>query len=267
MFGNLFKSPKTIELSNQTWLLDTFAWALENFEPQIFIKETSLVLPTNEFYPGTVNSIHGMAENVFERTLAYAGMQNWPIKLVSPANYQSNGASPKQLPAIIFESSIRGKQSRLLSEHSHSEKISVSYNPNQVNQPQDLVASFAQAFSMILIVQSGKLPPGGINFINQAVEVVSCFLGFGVMLSNTAYQFKGGCGSCFNPYANRNVALSEPDTLFCLALFTVIKKIEVKQITKQLKAHLRSDFKKNVSALKKQIDDGKHPYLLPLINH
>ena len=69
------------------------------------------------------------------------------------------------------------------------------------------------------------------------------------MFANTAYQFKGGCGSCYNKYANREVALPENEMVYCLAMFTVLKDIEVKQVTPHLKSHLRGEYKKAVKEL------------------
>mgnify|MGYP000262367457 CR=1 FL=1 len=239
MFANLFKSTPVIETSSQNWIFDTFSWALENFELTMFKEETRLILPTNEFYPGNVSSVHEMAQSVFDKTLEYAGLQHWPIVLVAPHEF-----SQQTLPKLDFVNTTRGKAVKFNTHLDAEQSIKVSYNPNQINQPQDLIASFAQAFSMIMIVQSGKAPPGGTEFISQAVDLVACFMGFGVMFSNTAYQFKGGCGSCFNPYANRNVALSENDMVYCLALFTVLKELPIKTVSPHLKSHLRGVFKK-----------------------
>ena len=240
MFANLFKSTPVVDASSQNWILDTFVWALENFELPVFKKETKLILPNNQFYPGNVSSVHEMAQSVFDKTLTYAGLQHWPIKLVAPESFQQ-----QNLPYLEFIDVKRGISAQLNSPLETEQFIKVSYNPNQVNQPQDLVASFAQAFAMIVIVQSGKTPPGGAEFLPQAVDLVACFMGFGVMFSNTAYQFKGGCGSCFNPYANRNVALSENDMIYCLALFSVLKLIDIKDVSPHLKSHLRAVFKKS----------------------
>ena len=236
---DLFKTSPVIDQSSQNWILDTFVWALENFESSVFKHDTQLVLPSNVFYPGSVCSVHEMAQNIFDRTLAYSGMQHWPIVLVEPQHFKR-----QMLPLLHFVDVKRGDKVKFKLPVTTEQTIDVSYNPNQINQPQDLIASFAQAFAMIMIVQSGKAPPGGVDFIPQAVDLVACFMGFGVVFANTAYQFKGGCGSCFNPYANRDVALSENNIVYCLALFCVLKSLKLKTVAINLKSHLRSAFKK-----------------------
>ena len=257
MFSNLFQSTPIIDESSKYWILDTFVWALENFDLSTFKNDTQLVLPTNDFYPGRVCSVHEMAQSVFDRTLQFAGLQHWPIVLVKPNDFVQ-----KKIPSLHFIDVKRGDLVRFSSPVTTDQNILVSYNPNQVNQPQDLVASFGQAFAMIMIIQSGKNPPGGSEFVPQAVDLVACFMGFGVMLSNTAYQFKGGCGSCFNPFANRNVSLSEHDMIYCLALFCVLKSLSIKSVAIHLKSHLRSTFKRAFKEHKQSIALGSQTTLV-----
>ncbi len=255
MLLSLFQTKPYLDDSTTLWILDTYHWALTHFDAQEFRNNSQLVLPTSDFYPGKVSSIEEMAASVFEKTLAYAGMKNWPIKLISPMAYQQN-PQYQQMPKLHFGEAIRGNKVQVFTKDFSqnasqyvNNNIYVSYNPNQINQPQDLVASYAQAFAAILIAQKGITPPGGEKFLPQAIDLVASFLGFGVMFANTAYQFKGGCGSCYNKYANREVALPENEMVYCLAMFAVLKDIPVKQVTLHLKSHLRGEFKKAVKEL------------------
>ncbi len=95
----------------------------------------------------------------------------------------------------------------------------------------------------ILVNQNGVLPPGGKEVLPQTIDLVACFMGFGIIFSNTAYQFKGGCGSCNNQNLNRQSALPELETVYGLALFCVIKCIEIQQVKKELKSHLYKPFR------------------------
>lgn len=254
MLLSLFKPQPFLDESTTNWIIDTYAWALAHFEAGYFTSNTQLVLPTGEFYPDRVSSIDEMAKSVFGKTLCYAGLEKWPIKLVSPAEYQQNPALQK-MPKLSFTGALRGSDVEIISNdfsQSASHNIYVSFNPNQINQPQDLIASFAQAFAAIMIVQRGIEPPGGQQFMPQAIDLVASFMGFGVMFANTAYQFKGGCGSCYNKYANREVALPENEMLYCLALYSVLKGVTAKQVTPHLKGHLRSGFKKAFKELDKK---------------
>lgn len=251
MLLSLFKQQPCLDQATTLWILDTYEWAISHFGVDEFKQNTQLILPTREFFPSKVSSIEEMAQSVFNQTITYAGMHKWPIKLISPAEYHQNPQALK-MPKLQFSGAMRGDDIEVLSTDfsaTTTNTIYVSYNPNQINQPQDLVASFAQAFAAMIIAQRGVLPPGGEQFTPQAIDLVASFMGFGVMFANTAYQFKGGCGSCYNKYANREVALPENEMVYCLALFSVLKAIPMKQVTPHLKSHLRSMFKKAVKEL------------------
>lgn len=264
MLLSLFKTQPFLDESTTHWIIDTYEWALTQFDGKEFINNTKLILPTGEFFPARVSSIEEMAQTVFDKSLEYAGMSKWPIKLVSPAIYQQN-PQLQTMPQLHFENAVRGSEVSVTSTDFSPNAVNtvyVSFNPNQINQPQDLVASFGQSFAAILIAQRGVAPPGGEEFMPQAIDLVACFLGFGVMFSNTAYQFKGGCGSCYNKYANREVALPENETLYCLAMFCVLKKIPINHVKSHLKSHLRSDFKKAY----KELESKSKAQGLPLLS-
>jgi len=266
MLTRLFKSAPLLDTGTKNWILDTYTWAFDNFEFSVFKQDAQLIIPNNKFYPGDVNSVHNMASRIFELTLKYAGMENWPIYLVEPANYQH-----RPFNKLALSSSLRGESFHIVESKNESDKpqdkIYVTYNPNQINQPQDLIASFAQTFAAIIIIQSGKTPPGGQDNLPQAIELLSCFMGFGVMFSNTAYQFKGGCGSCYNPHANREVALPEIEMIFCLALFCLLKNITINDVLPHLKTHLRKLFKRAYKELTSESKKSTNQTLLDLINY
>ncbi|WP_199611148.1 hypothetical protein [Flocculibacter collagenilyticus] len=290
---SLFKTKPLITDEQETWLLETFCWALEMFDSEFFVEEAQLVLPTPAFFPKSVNSIEEMAQHVFSQVMQFSGMSKWPIKLVAPQQMIA-----QSFPLFGFKGRVRGEEaapylltsapssSQPLTDYSHGYSqaatwssadysvsaqqqtippILVSYNPQQINQPQDLIASFSQALALILIKQGQALPPGGEALIPQAADLVSCFLGYGVMLGNTAYHFRGGCGSCYNPYANRQAALSEPEVMYALALFAKLKKIDKKHVLPHLKSHLRGQYKRASKMVFERVDNSANPLLQSLL--
>jgi hypothetical protein len=257
MLSTLFKSDPVVDTGTRDWIFDSYAWAIENFELTVFKNDSQLILPTNQFYPGSVSSIHQMAQFVFEHTLKYAGMSAWPIRLVEP-----HQLTKTTLPLLKVSDNLRGDNVSITVENEQVQMIDISYNPAQVNQPQDLVSSFAQVLATILVLQSKVLPPGGKEFIPQAIDLVACFMGFGVIFSNTAYQFKGGCGSCNNRSANRQASLPEQETVYALSVFCVLKSIPAKRVLPHLKKHLKRNFKKAVKEVEKHLQKSEQPALL-----
>ena len=77
-----------LEHHEQQWLIDTFIWAVENFDAEFFTKHTQVILPNGTYFPDSVSSVEQMATTVFKRVVEYAGMDSWPIKLVAPQQLQ-----------------------------------------------------------------------------------------------------------------------------------------------------------------------------------
>ncbi len=285
MFSTLFKAKPIIDEESKEWIFDTFAWCIENLDNDFFQNNSQLILPNNTFYPGSSSSVEEMAENIFANTSKYTGMTSWPIKLVDSERFTS-----KAMPQLSFQSSLRGEnaivssQKNVQSNNEVSYKIAgkevvqstssipsidIAFHSSQLNQPQDLIAYLVQAQAGILVTQQGILPPGGKDLLAQTIDLVACFMGFGVIFANTAYQFKGGCGSCNNRNLNRQPALPELETVYALALFCVIKKVEIKPIKKELKSHLYKAFRqahKEITLYLQQSTEPKYASLSTSIN-
>lgn len=259
MILDLFTKKPLIDDDELAFIADTFVWAATHLDGEYFLHETQIITPSGQFFPEQVSSIEEMAKTVFKRVVDYAGLSHWPLTLVSPAD-----ARAQTLPRLQVTNRLRGSRSEVYSEN--GALIPFSFNPQQINQPEDLVASYAVGLAHLLVAavnqQQGALPPGGPEKLPQACDVIAVFLGFGVMLSNTAYQFKGGCGSCYNPYANRQAALTEAQTVFAHALVSHFKPEQ--RSNTYLKPHLRGQFKQAKSQLKRYMNTSSQPLLLAM---
>ena len=227
--------------SSATWIIDCVDWATRHFDSAEFYQRSRLILPNNQFFPGSIASVEAKAENIFQHSLKYAGLAHWPFVLSHAAPIsvaQPDHSSPANL---VFEHIARDSQ-RELARLAACEPININYNRQQTVKPEDLSATYAHLFAQHLLIRSKQLPPGGDSHLLEASEVLAVCMGFGVMLANSAYTFRGGCGSCFNAAANRQSSLSEHEVVFTLALFCQLKKIDQKQATQYLKKHLRPAF-------------------------
>jgi len=292
MLSTFFKSKPVIDETSREWIFDTFAWCVDQLDGDFFKDNSELILPNNTFYPGSSSSVEEMAETIFSNTLKYAGMTSWPLKRVSSDNFVK-----KSMPQLFFQSRLRGESANVSANPSspvssgecsgisykiENEKvvtdlntaIDIAIHPSQLNQPQDLIAYLVQIQASILVNQyatttSSINVPGGKELLPQTIDLVACFMGFGVIFANTAYQFKGGCGSCNNRNINRQAALPELETVYALALFCVLKGSDIKQVKKALKAHLYKPFRqahKEISLYLKQTTNPEHRQLLTVIH-
>ena len=258
---NFFKNKSVVDEGVHDWITYTYAWAITQFNGDLLKHDTQLILPTNKFYPGRVSSVHEMAQRVFDQTVKYAGMQNWPLTLVEPQYITNNS-----IPELSKSRLLRGDSAYITINDENIKTIEIGYNPAQVNQPQDLVSSFVQVLSTLLVYQSPVLPPGGKSYMPQSIDLLSCFMGFGVIFSNTAFQYKGGCGTCNNRQANRQSTLTEVETVYSLAMFCVLKNIDKSNVLPHLKGHLKSTFKQSYKQIKGQYSQLEPTALLSLIN-
>ncbi|WP_286232489.1 hypothetical protein [Thalassotalea sediminis] len=249
MLLRLFARNSLIDVETQQWLFACADWAIKHFDQDYFTHQSRLILPTNTFYPGRVASVEEMATAIYDNTLNYCGLTQWPFTLKA-----FHHKSQVELPKVRVEGKYRGIRAKV-SVVDAMPSVEIGYAYAQINQPQDMIATFVQQFASVLVMSANVLPPGGKAMLPQAIDVLSCFMGFGVIFANTAYQFKGGCGSCFNPRANRQVALPENDMLYALAIYCVVKNDPKSDVISHLKKHLRSPFKKmynEVQALQKE---------------
>lgn len=241
------KRKPLIDEASRIWLLDAFSWALRNADANVFHQKTQLILPTPNFFPDRSQSAGEMASQVLGRVINYAHMDQWNLVLVDPSQFQL----PEPIEPVL-DGNIRSKEMVLADASQRLPSMPLSCIPPQLNNPEALIGSFAQGLSYYLVTQIRELPPGGQEYLPQAIDVLAIFLGFGVMLANSAYTFKGGCGSCYNPLANRRAALTELDTVYALAIFCHLKGIATSTVKPHLKKHLRSGFSRACSEMKSQ---------------
>lgn len=249
MFG-LFKNRALLEESSSQWLFDAFAWSLENFDANLFYNHSVLVLPTNQFFPGRVDSVHGMANLIFDQVKRYAGISHWPTRVSDQSS-----CSLLNAPHVEIKGTLRDPGGVADASINDEHRLLIPYNPQQINNPEGMIATFSHTLAHYMGQMAKTPPPGGIEHWPHVTELLAVYLGFGLMFANSAFTFRGGCGSCYNPNANRNAYLSEQETTYALAIFAVLKDIPNSSVTVHLKSHLRGFYKKAVNEIKQRADD------------
>jgi hypothetical protein len=246
---DLFGKPRPLlEDASAQWLFDGFAWSLQHFDAPLFFRDTLLVLPDNRHFPGRADTVEGMANLIFDQVKRYAGVSHWPTRVVLP-----NSCSIVESPQVQIKGALRGPSG--IADPQATSHLLIPYNPQQLNNPEGLIASFAHVLAHHLAQMAPEPPPGGINYWPHVTELLAIYLGFGVMFANSAFTFRGGCGSCYNPQANRDAYLSEQESTYALAIFSVLKEIRAAAITSQLKRHLRGFFKQAVKEIGRRSEE------------
>jgi len=249
LFG-LFDNSPVLDPASEQWLFDASAWALENFDAGLFYNDTSLIIPSNDFFPGRADSAEEMAALMLDKVKHYAGISHWPTHVVAHGT-EGVGESPK----VEILGDLRGPGGIAHRAPASSDSLPIYYVPEQVSNPEGMIAGFAHTLAHYMAQFSTTEPPGGREHWPHATEFLAIFLGFGVMVTNSAYTFRGGCGSCYNPAAVREAFLSEVEATYALAIFASLKNIPVGEVTRHLKKHLRGTYKKAVKNIQQRGND------------
>lgn len=249
MFGLVGKQ-KVVDEAMVEWLFDTFEWSLLNFDPEVFYRESRLVIPSNEHFPGRVNSVDGMAQLIFDHVKTYAGMQHWPFVVMNQAACAVPAPSP-----IRIQGALRGSRGVPQQPAEGMSHLVVSYDPALVSNPEALIASYAHALAHYLGQTASAPPPGGTDYWPQATEAVAVFMGFGLMFANSAFTVPvRSCGSC-GPKAERHSYLTQHESTYALALFGELKNIPARSVLKHLKKSLRPFYRQAVKDIQGRKDD------------
>ncbi len=236
---NIFKPQPVLDEETTTWLFDLYTWALRHFDARIFRDHTVLVLPNDRFFPGRVDSVEGMAELVCNQVKKYAAIGHWPTRLVDNRQCQLD-----EIPTMELAGPIRMIDGVA---PDGAQRLPILYDPAMVNNPQAMVAGFAHAFAFYLAGMAPEPPPGGDENRPHAAEVLATFLGFGVVMANSAFNVRvPRCGSCAPQPVDRQSFLSQYDMTYALAIFCVLKGIDKKAVLPNLKGSLRGFFKKSL---------------------
>jgi hypothetical protein len=245
VFG-LFSKKSLLDPSTTQWVFDSFGWALNNFGSDIFYEDTILVTPTNEHFPDQIEDAEEMASKVFQRVKKYAGMENWECELQA----QEPDGNPIVAPTIVVNNAPRGPAGTFSVTGEEEQKITITYNPDQVRNPEMLVATFAHELGHYLSGIAKEHPPGGEELWEPATDILATFMGFGLFLANSAFSFNQYTDVNSQGWSTQSQGyLSQYELTYSLAIFCVLKGIEISEVEKHLKNTLRSFFKKAVKEI------------------
>lgn len=254
MLSALLKPTPPLDEASVQWLFETFAWAAVHFDGGCFRSRTAMVLPTNEYFPGRASSAEEMAALVFGRVVEYAALDHWPLGLAPHGTCALPVAGQSGPPRPLLEGPPRGPGSRV--SRNEASAVTINYDPALVGNPEALIANLALSLADLLVGLSPEPPPGGAENAVYAAEILTVFMGFGLMMANSAKTIQvRSCGSCGGAQANRQSFLSEYDMTYALALFCTLKDIAPKEALAHLRKPLRPWFKRAVKDIATRRED------------
>jgi hypothetical protein len=129
-------------------------------------------------------------------------------------------------------------------EVDEAQRLPILYDPALINNPEAMIASFAHSFAHYLGTLAQESPPGGAENWPHITEVLATFLGFGLLMANSAFNVRiPRCGSCAPAPVDRQSFLSQHDMTYALAIFCKLKGIPNSAVLPGLKSSLRGFYK------------------------
>jgi hypothetical protein len=235
----------------EEWHFECWAWLMRHLGGVEALRDTPLVLPTAAFFPRPPGEGHVVAEAVFNRVKELLGMEAWPCRLLelAPTNVHVG-----EFLAVQPESGRRTAGTF----QSEGGEVVITYDPELLQRPQNLIATFAHELAHFLLHSLDELPPGAEDepMIEElATELAVAYSGFAVVAGNAAFVFeqyqdtgrqgwRGGSSGYF----------SEDGWMFSLAVFLELRGDAPDEARKHLKPHLA----KKLDQARARLADAPH---------
>lgn len=244
----IFKSKPILSAKDIEFQVATFKWLLKNFGGEDFYDNTRLILPTREFFPSKIENASQAAIETFAAVKKYAGMEEWPCKLEA----QEEDVEARVAPTLAIKNAPNNPLGTF--QATENNEIVITYNPVLVSNPTQLVATYAHELAHYLTGSCPEEPPGGWDNWEFATDITATFLGFGVFMTNSAFNFRQFTEVDSQGWqSNRSGYLSEAEHIFALAIFLGLKGAPVNSALPHIKPNLRKLLKK---AVKEVSDSG-----------
>lgn len=217
MLKQFFRPASFLDRDVEAWQIETWAALMACLGGRKAMAETPLVLPTRDFFPPTEATGHARAEHVFATVKSLMGMDdNWPCRLeVQPAR---RGA--QQVSDFVIVPG--GKDPNGTFRIEPSGEVVISYAPDLIEHPVNMVATFAHELAHYLL--AAQEPFGEAETQELATDLTVIYAGFGVFGANAAFAFEQHGDAFGQGWASQsNGYLSPRSWVFGLAVFETLK--------------------------------------------
>lgn len=244
MFGLSAKPP--VDADEFDWLLACTAWLIPILGGEQAVRKHKLILPDD--FPDPTARGHARAVELFDQVRAFADMREWPCDLV--AGEEERGTRIADGFALKHETGAPP----LGTFGKSGNGITITYRPSLLQQPENLVATFAHELAHYLLRAQPELPPGGEALEEHATDLAAVMLGFGSFMSNGAKSFRQFQNFGEQGWEMRSSGyLSESALVTGLALFVRLTDTDPKHASGALKDYLRKPFSRALKAIDKRM--------------
>lgn len=241
----MFGGGRLVDRDIEDWIFDGFETLHEKLGPQKQLCRTPLVLPSPGAFVVEGESDREKAECIFRTVASYAGMADWHVEL---EGFESAG--PRQVSEYHFLKPEMSQAAGTFSAEGNS--VLIRYDIGLVQQPQNLIATFAHELAHYLL--AGYLPDSFADEDHELLtDLTAVYMGFGVFLANTAFEFEGQQTFTGTGWSSRQMGYLSEDTLMAaLALFVRVAGEDAGKAREYLKPSLAKRFDRGLKQIDRQ---------------
>jgi len=215
------------------WIYRHYRWLETHLPKRSGEFQARLILPEREFYPTPKTRDHAFAEAVFETTRAFMGLSEWNCRLVAQSEEDREAQQALSRGGLFGETRTFGAAGTFSAGEG---EVEISYSPSLLSDPAGLVATLAHELCHYLLAAVKEEPPCTWEEHEPLTDLAAVHEGFGVFLSNSAFQFKQWSDSQYSGWRSSSRGyMSEAELGFALGVFCVRNKVDPEVAMSRLK--------------------------------
>ena len=232
-----------VDADTASWHIENMTWLIREFGGRDGLAESMLVLPIPGFFTFEGEQGHALALRLFEQVKTYCGMSDWEVDLIADDN-------PLAATPALSAAMVEPKKHALGTFGVDGNRIQITYATAQLQRPDRLIATFAHELAHYLLATAANSPPCDDDELEFLTDLAAVYLGFGVFLANTRFEFEALSDGPMQGWRWQNSGyLPEADLIFALALFLRAKDLDERPACDALKPHLAKMLKRAMSDL------------------
>ena len=238
-----FRRRPVVDADTASWHIENMSWLIREFGGRDGLAESTLVLPKPGFFVFEGEQGHALALRLFNQVKAYCGMSDWEVDLVPDDN-------PLAATPTLAAAMVQPQKHAAGTFGVSGNRVEITYATAQLQRPDRLIATFAHELAHYLLATAANPPPCDDEEMEFLTDLAAVYLGFGVFLANTRFEFEAISDGPMQGWRWQNAGyLPEADLIFALALFLRAKGLDERSACEALKPHLAKLLKQAVSDL------------------
>lgn len=178
---NWFSAKCPVEAEDKEWLEDAFLWLIEEFGADT-LRNLTVVLPTDEFFPDRYSSSEDDLRQLVNRVCDYMDVEQSRVELRFFTDHSN--ALQQHLP--VFEGRDKGVLGTYQKQRG---KYVISLEKQQANEPTSLIATVAHELAHVRLLGEDRLDPDYEDG-ETLTDLATVFFGLGIFTANSVFSFK-----------------------------------------------------------------------------